>query len=90
MLESVSVEFECIDHIYEMNLKKGIIKDAVFDRNSLMERLREENEVIILGSGPVEQDVYDFFIHNNIDIFCFANERCEEQEHRLFGKKDIE
>ncbi len=87
LLESVSVEFECIDHIYEMNLKKGIIKDAVFDRNSLMERLREENEVIILGSGPVEQDVYDFFIHNNIDIFCFANERCEEQEHRLFGKK---
>lgn len=29
LLDSVSAEFECIDHIYEMNIKRHIVQDAV-------------------------------------------------------------
>ncbi len=35
LLRSVSVEFECIDKIYETNMKAGIIKDAKEDAATL-------------------------------------------------------
>ena len=49
MLCSVSVEFECVDKIYEANIKARLIKDAEGDSETLLERLRQEKEIVILG-----------------------------------------
>lgn len=87
LLRSVSVEFECIDVVYEANIKAGIIRDAIGDCASLMERLKGEKEIIIIGAGREAQDAYDLLVENGIDICCFVDERQQEQKHRLFGKK---
>lgn len=85
LLKSVSVEFECIDTVYEANIKEGIFRDAVCGCAELLERLRGE-EIIILRAGWKEQDVYDFLLGNGIDICCFVSEKQEEQAHRVLGK----
>ena len=72
LLDSVSAEFECIDHIYEMNI---------------LCRLKGEKEIIILGSGPESQDVYGFLMGNGIDICCFVNDNYGEQSHQMYGKR---
>lgn len=86
LLDSVSMEFECIDHMYEMNIKNHIVQDAGGGIEELLDCLKEEKEIIIIGSGREAQDVYDFLFKNNIDICCFVNENYEEQLHKLFGK----
>lgn len=88
LLRSVSVEFECVDKIYEENIKNNYITNANGDINSLIERLRNEKEIIICGIGMEEQDAYDFLIENGIETCCFAvNGLGAEQIHKLFGKK---
>lgn len=86
--ESVSVEFECIDHIYEINIKNNIIKDAKEGgMTELLNRLKGEPEIVIWGSGSEAQDVYNFLLGYNIDICCFMNENYGERSHYLFGKE---
>ncbi len=85
-LTTVSVEFECIDKIYEANIKAGIIKDAKGDSAKLLEELRSK-EVVILGVEKESQDTYDFLIEHGVNVCCFVDERRSEERHRLFGKK---
>lgn len=87
LLRSVSVEFECIDLIYETNIKAGIIRDAMGDVDALIASLKKEKELIIIGAGLEAQDAYDYLMKNGIDICCFVNEELEEQSHRMFGKR---
>ena len=86
LLESVSVEFECIDHIYEMNIKNHIILDAEGSIEELVHCLKDKREIVIIGSGREAQDVYDYLAGNDIDISCFVDENYEECSHLLFGK----
>lgn len=86
LLKSVSVEFECIDTIYETNIKEGIIQDTACDCARLLERLRGEKEIIILRAGWKEQGAYDFLMGNGIDICCFVSGKPEEQAHKILGK----
>lgn len=86
LLKSVSVEFECIDRIYEENIKEGRIKNADGDCAALLKRLRGQ-ELIILGTGTKSQDAYDFLVSNGLEIVCFVDESLEEQSHKLFGKQ---
>lgn len=85
LLDSVSAEFECIDHIYEMNIKNHIVQDV--GGGDLLCRLKGEKEIIILGSGPESQDVYGFLMGNGIDICCFVNDNYGEQSHQMYGKR---
>ena len=87
LLESVSVEFECIDHIYEMNIKNHIILDAEGGIEELVRCLKDKREIVIIGSGREAQDVYDYLAGNDIDISCFVDENYEECSHLLFGKQ---
>lgn len=87
LLESVSVEFEYIDIIYETNIKNGIFQDAFGSCGELLDRLKNEKEIIIIGSGREAQDTYDFLMSNGIDICCFINQNYGERTHRLFGKE---
>jgi len=88
LLKGVSVEFECINKIYEMNLRKRNIMNTKCDCISLFEYLKQK-EIIVLGSGCKAQDTYDFFLKNGIDICCFAIEG-KNNSHRLFGKSVLD
>ncbi len=88
LLRSVSAEFECIDIIYESNLKEGIIKDVYESAGSLLDRLRGQKEVIIYGTGREEQNAYDFFVSQGIEVCCFV-ETSGESLHKFFGKEVI-
>ncbi len=83
MLRSVSVEFECIDQIYEMNIKKKIFQNADGEWQDLLQRLSDEKEIVIMGSGIEAQKAYGFLKKHGIDICCFMG----EQFHKMFGKK---
>ncbi len=87
LLESVCVEFECIDRIYEANIKNQVFLDACGGIEKLLRYLENKTEIAILGSGREAQDVYDFLTEHHIDICCFVNENYGERSHRMFGKE---
>lgn len=87
LLRSVSVEFECIDKLYEANIREGNIKDVGGDFLWLVEKLSDENEIVIIGTGISSLNVWDLLISNGIDIVCFMSEDENDQKYRLFGKK---
>ncbi len=89
LLRSVSVEFECVDKIYEANIKNGFIKDAKGDWADLLKYLKCEREIILYGTTREAQDAYDFFVKNGIDICCFVDTETEEKKHRIFGKEIV-
>lgn len=71
-LRSASVEFECINEIYEANRKAGRISDAAGDFNFLVKKLQKEKEIIILGKHTRSMDAYDLLSANGIDICAFC------------------
>lgn len=86
LLRSVSVEFECVNKIYEENIKRGIVKNAISSCAELLERLKNENEIVILGTDMEAQDTYDFLLDNGIDVCCFTDNTSDENGHRMFKK----
>ena len=82
---SVSAEFECIDQIYEENIRHGIIKDTVCSWGKLIEQLRTKNEIVIMGINDQSQDAYDLLLNNGIDICCFMQNGLS-YSRKLFGK----
>ncbi len=83
LLRSVSVEFECVNKIYEANMKAGIIKDAAFGFEELVELLKTK-EVAILGTGEESIAAYDLFLENGVDIIGFI---ANEKKHLVGGKE---
>ena len=83
---SVSVEFECIDQIYEANICKGIITDAKGDFEDLLEML-QNRPIGILNMDEDSLDVYDGLRKMDLDIVCFVSDKPEEQGKFLFGKE---
>lgn len=72
MKRSVSPEFECIDKIYEANVLEGKIFDADGNFEGLIAKLKEKQEIILLGDDNEAQDVYDLLLSYGIDICAFA------------------
>lgn len=89
LLRSVSVEFECIDKIYEANIKNFMIQDVQGDLESLLGYLRGKEEIILCGTDREEQNAYDFLRVNGIEVCCFIGVQNEEYGHVLFEKKII-
>lgn len=87
VLRSASVQFECIDKIYEENIVKGIIKDTEMEWEDLLGQLRSEKEIIIIGTSVQSANAYDLLMCNGIDIFCFLSDEINEQKYRFLGKK---
>ncbi len=85
MRRSVSSEFECIDKIYESNVLAGKIEDAIGSFDELIDRLKDEKEIVIIGDDRDAQDVYDLLCEQGIDICCFAVK--EKTQEELLGKK---
>ncbi len=86
-LRSASVEFECVDEIYEANIKAGKIKNADGDVNELIRKLKNKKEIIIRGVGTKAQEAYDWLLSNGLDICAFLSEKARrEGRTSLFGK----
>lgn len=82
-LRSVSVEFECIDYIYELNIKKGLIKNTNGNLEKLVDYLKGEKEIVILGTSIESQKAYGYLEKNGVNVFCFMG----QESHRIFGKE---
>lgn len=87
LMRSVSVEFECIDHIYEENMRAGVIKNADRSRIDFFKYLREADEIVLLGTDIAALDAYDYLKKMGIEICCFVSDRYDERGNKLFGKK---
>lgn len=84
-LRSSSAEFECVNEIYEANIKAGKITDANGGYQELLERLRNEKEIVIRGTGTKAQDAYDWLLGNDIQICAFQSEKNDGVRKSLFG-----
>lgn len=85
IIKSASSEFECIDRIYEANVKAGNIKDIAGDLGRVLEKLKGK-KVVVLGTDTKAQDTYDFLYAHGIDIYCFAAWKVQRGK-TLLGKK---
>lgn len=85
-LRSSSAEFECIDKIYEANIKAGKITNADGNVQALLDRLRKEKQIVIRGLGTKAQDAYDWLLSNGLDICVFQTEKKSNGRKSLFGK----
>lgn len=85
-IKSASPEFECIDTIYEANVREGKIKDITGNFAEILEKLREKR-VVMLGTDATAQDAYDLLYQNGIDIYSFAE--WKSPHTTLLGKKII-
>lgn len=85
-LRSASVEFECIDEIYEANIKAGIIADAEGGIRYLLEKIRDNTQIVIRGTGTKAQDAYDWLLSNGIDICAFQSGNPRENRKSLLGR----
>lgn len=88
-LRSVSAEFECVDIIYETNIKKGIIHNAMGAVGELLDYLiRVSNSIVIIGTGREALDTYNYLLKYEIDILGFVSDQYEgKKKHTLFGKE---
>ncbi len=90
LLRSVSPEFECIDCIYEANIKEGIIKNTMGDISALEEYLHgTEKEIVIWGTDVTAQNAYEYLLNRGIEAAYFSSNDYEERNRLLFGKKVI-
>jgi len=87
LLRSVSVEFECIDKIYETNIKNGSISDAKENCSMFLAFLRKEKEILLMGDKREIQEAYGFLLKEGIEVCGFVEEDQREQSHKMFGKK---
>lgn len=83
--KSVSAEFECIDRIYEENIKNGKIEDTDGNFQNLLDRIRGR-QIVITGNGEELLNAYDLLIGNDVDIECFVSDKKGEQGKVIFGK----
>lgn len=84
-LRSVSADFECVNQIYEANIKAGKIADNDFSAEGLLQMLSHEKEIIIRGTGTKAHDAYDWLLANNIHICAFQSGKAGEVRKTLFG-----
>lgn len=82
---SVSAEFECIDLIYEENIRRGIIEDTVGNFQKMLKKVSEK-QVALIGTGEDALNAYNLLLKYKIDICCFISEKEGYQSKKLFGK----
>lgn len=87
LLRSVSVEFECIDKIYEENLRRGFIKDAAGNFSWLVEKLKDEQEIVIIGTGVKSLNAYDLLVANERKVLYFLSGDQRDWGRNIFGRK---
>lgn len=72
IVRSASEGFECINKIYEANVRTGRIRNAGGGFEWLLEQLRNR-EVAVVGTGAKAQDVCDLLYEHGIDAAAFVD-----------------
>lgn len=89
VIGSASDEFECVDQIYEANVVRGRIKNAVGDFEFLINKINGK-DVYLIGTSRAAQDTYDLLYTHGIDVHGFVCGRNTWIGARFFlGKKII-
>ena len=86
LLRTVSVEFECIDKIYEENIRRGYIQDTSGTCADMLQRLKSAEVVAVLGVDADAQDCYDYLLQKGIETECFDIWGDCVFERRLFDR----
>lgn len=86
LLRTVSVEFECIDKIYEENIRRGYIQDTSGTCADMLQRLKSAEVVAVLGVDADAQDCYDYLLQKGIETECFVIWGDCVFERRLFDR----
>ncbi len=85
LLRSVSVEFECIDQIYEENIKKHIIQNAFCGFQELVKKIKEGyKQIVILGTEKESLAVSNLLLQNGLEVKCFIS-TAPLDENRFIG-----
>lgn len=84
--ESVSVQFECINRIYEENILRGLITDAKGSLADMVEQWKEK-KLYILGTGTYAWNAYDLLLGHGLDIEGYVSGNAQLQGKTVFGKK---
>lgn len=87
LLRSVSVEFECVNEIYEGNIKKGIVRNALYGDKQLLQNLNKSEIVVLKDIGEDSIRACDWFFKNGIEKICFLV--YEDQNKRLIAGKEL-
>lgn len=85
VLRSVSVEFECIDKIYEENIKAGYITNASGDYKELINKIRGK-KIVLMGEDRDMLNTYDLLFSSGIDILAFCDEKKNQKRKTILGK----
>ena len=86
LLRTVSVEFECIDKIYEENIRRGYIRNVECSCEDMLQKLKSAEAVAILGIDIDAQDSYEFLLQKGIGAECFVTWGDNIFERKLFGR----
>lgn len=84
--ESVSVQFECINRIYEENIQRRLITDAMGSLADMTEQWKEKS-LYILGTGINARNAYDLLLRYGLDIEGYVSGNTQMQGKTVFGKK---
>ncbi len=83
--KSAAYEFECIDNIYEENIRNGIIKDGIWNQNEFLEHLKNQMELVLIGTDIESLSFYNFLLSNHIKIACFMRTNENEKNQNIYG-----
>ncbi len=80
LLRSVSPEFECVDCIYEENLKRGLIVNAMGSFQEWIDVLKNaDKDIVIWGAGIQAQNVYGFLLYHGVACSYFLCDCLEKK-----------
>lgn len=81
-LRSASFCFECIDKIYEENIRIGKIRDAEGNFQAMLKQIQGKDVILIMSSDA--EDVYDMLLEYGVEVSGFCSQECRSRQ--LFGK----
>ena len=89
LLRSVSVEFECIDIIYERNVKNRIIKQACLCYDEFLEKLNGSECIAIKDIGQESLTAYDWLLGSGLTNICLLTNEENDNGQRFIDEKPL-
>jgi len=80
------VEFECIDIIYERNVKNRIIKQACLSYDEFLEKLNGSECIAIKDIGQESLTAYDWLLGSGLTNICLLTNEENDNGQRFMMK----
>lgn len=85
VLRSVSVCFECIDKIYEANIRAGKIRKCIGGEIEFIDYIKEKT-IAIIGTDLSSAEVYDYLLGKGVHVSLFVDMDQVNSNKYMFGK----